>query len=153
MSEKGLVAYELVESLAGTVTVYDDADAEGREVPVFQGGRLALADGTTFDVGEKLEDGGGLIVVDDSNLFLTDVLNSYPALKRASVPEGATANATLADLSKTTLKQRAGAAGLKTSGSKEDLVERLEAHQAAVEAGDQEAADDSTPENAGGGEG
>lgn len=148
-----LVAYELREDFAGTVTVYDSVEAkkkdEGREVDVFQGGRVALSDGSTFDVGEKLAESDGLIVVETSNDFLTNVLDSYPALKRTAVPEGASPNADLGSLSKAALKQRAAAAELKTSGSKDELVARLQAHRAAVEAGDQEAADNPTPETGG----
>lgn len=141
----GMTAFELREEFAGTTIVYDAKGDEGREVPVFQGGTVALADGSTFDIGAKLAENDGLIVVDSSNTFLTDVLNAYRPLKQTKVPEGAKPNADLHDLSKSVLKQRAAAAGLKTSGSKDELVERLEAHQAAVEQGDQTAADNPDP--------
>lgn len=134
MSEPTLVAYELRSEYAGTTIVYDtveDKEADkGREVPVFQGGTVALSDGSTFNVGDRLAENDGLIVVEESNTFLTDVLNAYGPLKRVPVPEGASPNADLGDLSKTALKQRAAAAGLKTGGTKQELVERLEAHEA-----------------------
>lgn len=125
----GLVAYELREKFAGTTTVYDTAEAkekdEGRDVPTFQGGRLALADGSTYDVGDKLEAGGGTIVVEDSNDFLLDVLNAYPALKRTQVPDGAKPDTDPMSLSAAALKQELARRGLPTSGNKEALAKRL----------------------------
>lgn len=125
----GLVAYELREKYAGTTTVYDTAEAkeknEGREVPNFSGGRLALSDGSTYDVGAKLEEGGGAIVVEDSNDFLLDVLNAYPALKRTNVPAGAQPDTDPMSLSATALKNELARRGLSTGGNKEALAKRL----------------------------
>lgn len=142
----GNVAYELREDFAGTTTVYDEEGSEGREEPVFQGGSFALLDGSTFDVGAKLEEGGGYIVVDDSQAFLVDVLDGYPALKRTTAPAGAEAISGYEHRNKAELKQLAATRGLATGGTKDELVERLEANDQAVAEGDQEGASDPTPE-------
>jgi hypothetical protein len=60
----------------------EDVDAE------LFGGSVTLADGTAFDVGAALEEGGGVIVTNDTHLI--GALDLYPALKRAAVPPNAT---------------------------------------------------------------
>lgn len=62
-------AFELIDSL----------DAE------LFGGSVTMPDGTSFDVGAALSEGGGIIVTDDETLIT--ILDGYTALKRAAVPE------------------------------------------------------------------
>jgi pyruvate/2-oxoglutarate dehydrogenase complex dihydrolipoamide acyltransferase (E2) component len=51
-------------------------------------GTVAVGDGETFDVGEALDDGSGVIVV-VSGSRLEYALSYYPALESVKVPDGA----------------------------------------------------------------
>lgn len=53
--------------------------------PELFGGSVTSGDGTIFDVGAALEDGGGVIGTDDEALIVA--LDSYEPLKRVAVPE------------------------------------------------------------------
>lgn len=147
----GTVAYELREDFAGTTTVYDtEEDREagnGREVDVYQGGSFALQDGSTFDVKGKLEEGDGVIVVDDAHAHLIDVLDARPELKRAKAPEGQAPISGYGHRTAADLRQELASRGLATGGNKDALIERLEANDRFVAEGDQEGASDPTPED------
>lgn len=54
----------------------------------FAGGVLAVGDGD-FHVRDQLERGGGAIVVQSNDQRLVDLLDAYPALKRAKAPADA----------------------------------------------------------------
>lgn len=134
----GNVAYELREEYAGQVEHGED------QVQRFQGGVIAVPpDQASFDIKEHLEDGGGLIVVDESNSGLVDLLDRFPALKRVQAPEGAEAIGAYDSLTAARLKEIFKARGLEgpIPSKKDDLVAALEASDAGVAAGDQEAAD------------
>lgn len=146
----GSIAYALREEFEGTVEVFDtqeDFDAgNGREVPKFAGGTFAIGEGETFDVAAELEEGEGVIVVDDRDQVLVMALDEYPALKRVAVPEGREPLREYDGQSVGTLRAECRRRGLAVGGTKPQLIERLEANDAAVAAGDQEGAQDPTPE-------
>lgn len=146
----GSIAFALSEEYAGTIEVFDTVEdheaGNGREVPVFQGGNFARPDGTTFDVGAELEEGDGIIVVDDRDQVVVESLKLYPALKQVPVPEDREALTEYDGASRAALRAEAKWRGLAGSGTKEELAERLKANDAAVQAGDQEAAAAERPE-------
>ena len=74
----------------------------------YQGGVLALPDGSPFNVLEALERGAGTIVTDD--LRIANRLSDYPPLKQVAVPEGAeNVETTIDDLTVRQLRDRLGA--------------------------------------------
>jgi hypothetical protein len=133
------VAFALAEDYAGTV------EQDGEQVPVFQGAHLAADDGP-FDVGKHLEEGDGVIVVPTSNQPLIELLKALPALVEVAAPEDAPLTTGYEAASTPDLRKEARRRGLKTGGSKADLVARLTAHDEAIATGDQETADSETPE-------
>lgn len=146
----GNVAFELAEEYAGTVEVADpDSDQEDatKEVDVFQGAVVAVPpDCTSFDVKQELAEGGGLIVVDETNTALVDTLVALPVLKRIAAPAGAQGISAYGTLSAARLREVAKARDLDLGGAKrkEDLIAVLKASDAARLAGDAEAAADPT---------
>jgi hypothetical protein len=88
----GSIAFALRSEYAGKTEVIEQEGAKPRRVPTFQGGQIALPDGgETFDVGQKLQDGGGTIVVDSSEEKVIGLLREYPALKEVKAPDSAPA--------------------------------------------------------------
>lgn len=115
-------------------------------------GGLIVADDKDFDVKAELDAGDGVIVT--ANPGVIQALTDYPALKRVAVPEdrlpkeqddnGPTVKE---------LKARAAELELATSGTKADLIERIEAAEAAALADADTDSDDSTDTDQGAGDG
>jgi hypothetical protein len=133
------VAFALAEDYAGTV------EQDGEQVPIFQGAHLATDEGS-LDVGERLDEGNGTIVVPTSEPALIELLRALPALVEVEAPEDAPLVTGYDDASAPDLRQEARRRGLKTGGAKTELVDRLKAHDEAIATGDQEAAASETPE-------
>lgn len=129
------VAFELRADYQGTTTV-EHEDGSSEEVPTYGGGLLAVGDGD-FNVGEALEEGDGVIVVYEHDQRLVDLLETYPPLKRTSVPAGVDAinpyaRKTVDDLRTTaSLRDIEGAGSL----SRARLESVLLAHDAELAAG------------------
>lgn len=127
-------AFALREDLAGTVEI------DGEQVPVFQGGVLALPNGNgSIDVGAELEANQGVILVEDHDQALVEILRSYPALKvTTDVPEGAVAFGAYEARGQAALREEAQRRGFEKFGGlkKADLAAALRAHDEAVRAGD-----------------
>lgn len=139
-----LRAFALRSDYEGTV------EQDGEQVPKFGGGLLAVGDGD-FDVAEELLKGDGTIVVPVTDQRLLDLLDQYPALKGVTVPAGATA--TVSPYERRTADEVRMLAGLRDiagakSASKERAARALEVHDVALAAGDQEAANAITIDNA-----
>lgn len=142
-------AFELRSDYAGTVDQVDEEGSDPTEVPLFQGGVVAL-DGRHFDVGEELEKGDGRIVVPSANQGLVDLLRAYPALKEVPVGDDDATVVAYELQSTAQLRDELRRRNLKLGGSKDELVARLTAQDEAIAAGDLETATTNpTPENAG----
>lgn len=126
------VAYELREDHAGTVT--QNIDGQDVEVPRFLGGLITVAPGGELNVADALEEGNGVIVVDDRDAGHIAALDAYPALKRTKAPAGAEAITGTSSgydaKSRDDLRDEAKRRGLPASGTKGELVEALEQHDA-----------------------
>lgn len=116
----------------------------------FTGGVIALHDGQSYDLAEHLADGDGTIVVTDP--LLEDLLDSVPVLKHVPIPEGREPESPHASRTAVDLREDLKRRQLDTSGAKADLVARLDASDAAITSGDQQAADDPNPETPGHGQ-
>lgn len=151
------VAYELREEYSGTVPVLAPPAEEGGEpvetgeqVPVFAGAMIALHDGADFDVGQALDSGDGMIVVDTREHFsgpLIEVLDQLPMLKRAPVPDDTLEEESVViydEMTATTLRGIASDRGIEGVGnaSKDKLISLLTVQDDAVASGDQETAND-----------
>jgi hypothetical protein len=92
----------------------------------FVGGSFALRDGTTFDLAEALEQGGGVIVTDDEAVI--EHLRNSEVFKHATLPEGAAPSFDAAAASEEELDAFVGDANAKK------VVEAAGASAAAAEA-------------------
>ncbi|MEJ7783172.1 MAG: hypothetical protein WKF96_00115 [Solirubrobacteraceae bacterium] len=108
----------------------------------FTGGVLAVGDGD-IDIGAELEAGNGTIVVHASDQVLIDLLDLYAPLKRAEVPDGATALSRHERRTVTDLRHLASLRDLTGAGSlsRADLVRVLDAHDASLAHGAQAGGD------------
>ena len=141
------VAFQLTDEFAGV--------QEDGETPIYGGGQVAKIDGTTFDVGQELEDGEGIIVVPDNDTVI-EQLRALPCLEEVAAPEAVEAeleeeltqetggDVELSELSHDDLKAQAEARGLSKGGSSEDLVTRIEEHDHQLAADAEGSSDDST---------
>lgn len=121
-------AFALRDRYAGTVEVFPDKDSDPVEVSTFQGGVLSYgADGRSFDIGQKLEQGDGVIVLSTRNAPLVELLRTYPALKEIPVPAGAVDRTTFEDWTVAMLDDELDRRELPKTGNKPDKVERLQA--------------------------
>lgn len=119
-------AFALTDELAGHV----DPDADD-PVPIFQGGVLALPpDGRSYDVAAQLDDGDGTIVVDTANSPLVELLRTYPALQEVAVPDGWRGQDDLDAWTVAMLRDEAERLEIARGGSKNDLVDRIQARRA-----------------------
>lgn len=84
MSED-LVAFTLREEYVGTVVQKEHEDDPGVEVPAFTGGIIHAGNDRDLDVAEALTE-DGVIVVDLADTQAVAALDSYPPLKRTTVP-------------------------------------------------------------------
>lgn len=142
----GKVAYTLREEFAGTVEQHvepddprvtgdtpDDGDGlKVIEVPLYSGGLINIGpDDETGDlnVAEALEEGDGIIVVDDVDPRAIAALDEYPPLKRVPVPAGRQADRGWADHKDDDLKAELERRGVTAAGAgrKADRVAALEA--------------------------
>lgn len=137
-----LIAYELRSEYSGTVE--QERDGQTIEVPIYQGGLLAVGDGD-FNVGEELERGGGTIVIRARDQILADLLNAYPPLKQVSAPDAPAAIVSPYERRQTddlriaaSLRDIDGHA----SAGRDTLIAALEVHDAAIDAGHQDIAND-----------
>jgi len=137
-----LVAYGLRADYDGTVTI------DGEDVPRFLGGVIRAGD-RDLNVREELARGSGRILVSESDAGAVLALDGYPALKR--VPAGdadrSDALSRYDALRMPELRAEVKLRGLSPGGSHDELVARLQAHDAAVEDGDAILAADPTPES------
>lgn len=139
------VAYALREAYAGTVE--QELDGQTVEVPRFLGGLIAVDDARDFDVRAELDAGDGIIVVDETDAALIRVLDAYPPLKHVAAPADAEPSSSKYEgIGVTQLRAELRRRELETSGTRDELVARLEANDQAVAAGDQERAASPTPE-------
>lgn len=114
-------AFALREEYTGT------AEVDGEQVPVFQGGVLAIPpDSRSFDVAAKLAEGDGAIVVSTSNAPLVELLRHYPPLKEVAAPEGAIDTTSYADWTVSMLRDELERRSLSRAGTKDELRDRLE---------------------------
>jgi len=139
------VAYALREAYAGTVQQLEDGQPV--EVPVYLGGLLAVDDERDIDVRAELDAGDGTIVVDETDLELVRILDEYPPLKRVAAPADAAPTSSKYEAVKAPdLRDELRRRELDATGTKPELIARLEAHDAAVAAGDLDVANSPTPE-------
>jgi hypothetical protein len=134
------VAYALRDELAGTVQQVpvdeDGNELEAITVPAFTGGVIVVDRGGNepdgFDVREAIDEGGGLIVVDENDAYLIGALDQYPALKRVPAPEDAKPAVGYEHRRATDLREELERRGVTGAGSasKADLVSALEAWDA-----------------------
>lgn len=108
----------------------------------FQGGVARLPDGSALDLAEALEEGDGQIVVHSGQTAKIEFLRSVPVLKEIPAPEGIEETIGYADRPYAELKAEAERRRFgKIERRKPDLAARLERHDAAIDAGNQELAD------------
>ncbi|HEU4657901.1 MAG TPA: SAP domain-containing protein [Capillimicrobium sp.] len=86
----------------------------------FAGATVARGDGSGFDVGGALKDGDGVIVVDEADHQLIDLLRAVDALEEVDAPTS------YEDMGVKALRAAAKRRGLPTSGTKSELIKRLE---------------------------
>lgn len=128
--ESTLTAFALRDDLEGSLVQREHDEDEGTEVPIFTGGIIRAGD-SELDVAKALEEGNGVIVVDDKDPAAIVALDNYVALKRVAVPEGAEpVVGDYASRSANALKAEAKRRDLSAGGSKDELVARLEADDA-----------------------
>jgi hypothetical protein len=125
----GKIGYALREEFRGTVVQRVDEDDPGNEVNLFQGGVLNIGD-KDLNVAEALEEGDGVIVVEDLDPRVSTALDGYPALERVPVDGRQAIAGGYADRSATDLRAELGERGIVGAGSlsKADAVAALEAH-------------------------
>lgn len=128
----GFLAFTLTDEYAGT---QDDG------TPIFGGGQIAKIDGTTFDIGAEIEDGDGILVIEDNDP-VADQLRALPSLRECEVPEAIqnalgdqpteqpeaqpkTRAEELEDENVDDLRELAGDYGLVKGGNKQELIERI----------------------------
>lgn len=112
----------------------------------YTGGLIRVSYDRELNVKEALDEGGGTIVVADDDEQLISALDAYPALKRSDAPDDAEPTAgRYDDATVASLRNDLKVAGLSTSGNRDELVARLETHNAAVASGDAETA--ANPDN------
>lgn len=99
----------------------------------FYGGLIRTSSTSELNVAQALEDGGGVIVVDETAHELVDALDHFPALKRVAVPAGPSPEVLDAYRGRKVgeLRDELKALGLPTSGNRETLVGRLASAAAA----------------------
>jgi hypothetical protein len=136
----GKVAYALREELAGTVTQVevdpDSGDELEVEVPAYTGGLINIGpddESGDLDVRQALDEGDGIIVVDDVDPRVTNALDEYPPLKRVPVPAGREADVGWEDRKVPDLKAELERRGVTNvgNGAKAELVlalDSLDAH-------------------------
>lgn len=144
----GNIAYRLRDEHRGvSVPAIDPDTGEASETDTvlvggYEGGTIGVPpDGEPFDVGKALEDGDGLIVIEETQNHLSVALDSYGALERTDAPDEATAVG-YASQKVPDLKADAYRRGLEgiSSLNKGELVELLQRHDDLVAAGDPDAA-------------
>lgn len=138
-----LTAFELRSDYAGTVAIEDPPGSEPRDVPIYQGGHLTRADGSSFDVRAALDEGNGTIVIRTRDQALQDLLRAYRPLKEAPVPKGAVPIDGWVGRPLEAIRaeaQRRGFVGLRQGKVK--LGARLDAYDDALEVGDRALATD-----------
>lgn len=132
MSRDDVVAYALRSQHEGTVDVeLEDGSTEQR--PKFGGAVLSIG-GHTFDLGEHLEAGDGVVVVHQSDDLLRDVLDAVPVLKTVQVPKGAEPVSKYERLPTDDLRHTGSLRDIRGSGgmSRADLIGSLEAYDRAA---------------------
>jgi hypothetical protein len=129
----GSIVYGLREEYAGTVIQRDKPGDEGVEVPKFSGGVVSIGnEGESLDIAEALEEGGGEIVVSDTDQRAVIALDEYPALKRLRTSDDPPDTPTIgwADRLKVDLVKEADSRGIEGGAGalKDDLVQALTVH-------------------------
>lgn len=140
----GSIAFALRREYQGTTTQVEEDGADPVEVPVFTGGLIAVADDRDLNVGEELEAGDGLVVVDEHDTAALIALDAYPALKRVDAPDDAAITGGYDERKATELRAELERRGITGAGqaSKADAVTALEALDA-IAADGRNVADDS----------
>lgn len=132
------IAFALREEFAGTVTVYEDDDDPGTEVPAFTGGLVNLGDGSeehTLDLRKALDEGDGLIVVaEDADPRALLALDEHPALKRVAAGDAEVDVDRYDGLDRAVLVAELKTRELDATGKTGELRDRLRADDAEAEA-------------------
>lgn len=128
----GKVAFALREEFAGTVEQVEEDGGEPVTVPLYSGGLINIGpDDETGDlnVGEALEEGDGVLVVDDNDPRVVNALDEYPPLKRVPVPAGREVDLGYADRNDADLRAELERRGVTAvgQGNKAGRVAALEA--------------------------
>src|SRR5205085_8919563 len=82
------------------------------------------------------DEGDGVIVIRQSDSVLAELLSLQPPLKSCAVPDGRVPLSPYERRSTDDLRHFASLRDMGTGGSREELLERLDAYDAANEAGD-----------------
>lgn len=135
-----MIAYGLRAEYDGTVDTPDGT------TPAYQGGVIGVDEAREVNIAEALEAGGGKIIADPGDNALVTALDAYPALKRIAADQDAAPTVARYDgLTSAELRRELAVRDLSPGGAKAELVDRLEAHDVAVAAGDQAGAANPTP--------
>lgn len=138
-------AFALREDYQGEIEV-ELADGTKEQRAIYQGGVLALGP-SSVNVGELLEQGNGVIVVEQGQAELVELLAEYGPLKRVGVPDGARAVSLWATRPRAVLLEEARRRGLRgyTSLSTDRLAGVLQRQD--HEAGERARAGEPVPED------
>lgn len=133
------IAYRLRDEYRGTPAIDPETGEETDElVGGFEGGVIGVPPrGEPFDVGEALEQGGGLIVVEEASRHLVIALDSYDALERTEAPAEAAAVGYSSQRKAALVEEleRRNIEGV-SSKTKAEIVDVLTRHDELVAAGD-----------------
>lgn len=138
------IAYALTADYEGTIDLAGDTEgAESEIVPVYGGGVVTIDGDNSFDIGEALETGEGIIVLEETDPLIP-LLDAYPALKRVPVPEGATITGSLDAMNLNQLRGEAKRLGLQgySGANKVALKNAILEFKERVAAGDNTVNDD-----------
>lgn len=130
----GSVAYALRDEHEGTVDL--EVDGEAQTVPKFGGGLIRTGADSEIELREALDEGDGVIVVDDTDNAAIVALDGIVALKRVAVPEGAeTIAGGYEDRDNSALRAELNRRGVQGAGNKnhDELVAALVSYDDLVE--------------------
>lgn len=106
---------------------------EGTDVPVYVGNNIPLQDGGFFSTRDALDEGNGLIVLDENvRPEIVEALTHLDGFKEISVPDGHVSVAGYEGLTKPELVQHAEQRGIANASSlsKAELITQLQSPEA-----------------------